>query len=501
MKQFTRILCALLCAATLATGVACSNPSDEKTTGKTTEGATVKEEETADPFYTDDLDPSVKYTGQKVSMIAYNGPGVSDELKADGSNGETVNDAVYERNQTVFDRLGIELEINLQENNEDVSDKADKCVSSGSGDYDIVSNSTMRNIQYVAKNNFLNLNNVETINLEKKYWAQGFNDIASYEDKQFLATGAIAISQFRYMFVTIYNKKLFQNHGIQDLYETVLDGTWTIEKQTALIKDTYQGNGNAGKDADGFYGLITGNIVSIDPYWVAAQCKLIAKNEDGDWVFGMSSDLSSRMSDTVSALQTMFYTSNGAYVFNGADHDDTGKTDIIKMFAAEQGLMATVQLYALETNNNDMGFDFGIAPIPKFNEEQQNYASYVQDQVTSYGILTSVGEGRYEVLGAFLECMASESYKTVVYAYYTKALSLKFLRNEESIAMLNLIYDSIQYDFVGAFSNILVGYEVRDRLRVQVSQRTNKVVSTMKSIEKQVNGMLRKFNESLSALE
>jgi len=52
-----------------------------------------------------------------------------------------------------------------------------------------------------------------------------------------------------------------------------------------------------------------------------------------------------------------------------------------------------------------------------------------------------------DFIGTITEAMNAESYKTVVPAYYDTALKVKGARDEESVAMLDLIVNSRVFDF------------------------------------------------------
>ena len=54
--------------------------------------------------------------------------------------------------------------------------------------------------------------------------------------------------------------------------------------------------------------------------------------------------------------------------------------------------------------------------------------------------------------GAIVEAMAAKSREILRPAYYETALSLKYLRDEESIAMLDLVIDNRAYELEQAFS-------------------------------------------------
>ena len=108
------------------------------------------------------------------------------------------------------------------------------------------------------------------------------------------------------------------------------------------------------------------------------------------------------------------------------------------------------------------------------------------------------------MIGAVLECMASNSYATVVDAYYSTALSKKYLQNPESQEMLDLIYNTLTFDFTGACSNIIQnngGQSIRDQLRPLFSGKSTKLGSTLSRWQKGTDKALGKINDFLADLE
>ncbi len=500
MKKLLCMLLALLMLSSLL--VACANNQGTEQDSQSDN----TEQETGDPNYTDNV-PDLSFGGETITILSRDQFGVNDEFFSESSSdtqSDVVAHAVYTRNMAIEDRLDVSLEMLLEL---EPIEKHSTAIKGGSADYDIVTDSTFRAIQAVLKGEFLNLRDMQYIDLDKYYWTQGYNDIVSFgeNNKQYLASGALALSMFRYMFVTVYNREVFNDLGETDLYEVVNNGEWTLDYQHKIIADRYQDTGESvnKKDQTDMYGLITGDTVSVDPYCVAANVQLVSKNEDGQWFY--NTDQFDRTVELCEKIQAL-YNDASTYVFKTATYDDTGKTDIVEAFAKSGSMMATVQVFALETNVGDLAeFDYGIAPMPKFDENQENYATYVQDQVTGIGVSSSIAdEDTLAMMSAVLECMASESYATVVDAYYSTALSYQYLQNPESKEMLDLIYNSLTFDFTGACSNIIMnngGQSLRDVLRLLFSGKSTKLGSTLTKWEKSTNKALGKVNDFLAELE
>ena len=56
-----------------------------------------------------------------------------------------------------------------------------------------------------------------------------------------------------------------------------------------------------------------------------------------------------------------------------------------------------------------------------------------------------------------LECLNYESWKNVVPAYFEKALQSKYARDEGSQEMMEIVRDSIYYDFGYVFAGVIDG--------------------------------------------
>ena len=99
----------------------------------------------------------------------------------------------------------------------------------------------------------------------------------------------------------------------------------------------------------------------------------------------------------------------------------------------------------------DTDIDFGLIPFPKFDEQQDGYKSYV---MATNGVIC-VGKSATDTdrTGILVEAFAAETYKQVIPIYYDVALTNKYLRDEGSVDMLDIIRGGIVYDFGFVYDN------------------------------------------------
>ncbi len=118
-------------------------------------------------------------------------------------------------------------------------------------------------------------------------------------------------------------------------------------------------------------------------------------------------------------------------------------------------VMACVRLF------RPMEDDFGIIPLPKYDEAQERYYSYVIPyDIFSASVPVTVKDT--SVSGSVLQALAVLSAYYITPAYYEITITGKGLRDEESAEMLDIILASTVYDLArmydwGAIASGLTG--------------------------------------------
>ena len=482
----------LLSLASCATGETPNVDTEAGESGSTTDAVT--EGETQDLSYVCELPEGLNYDTE-IYYLYTEGYARDDELVSEELGGGVISDAVYERNLAVENRLGVELYFSSKGSDVEMAATIANLVQGNDDSVDIFVIGTYYAMTPVLAGHYLNLNQVENVDLTKLYWNQHYNEMMTFTDAdlQFVATSPTALSIFRMGYLTIFNRDLFKDYKIADLYEAVENGEWTLEYQYNIIKDVYvDSNGDSKKNSGDFFGFVVGAVTDMDVYAVSSDIHLAVRNEDGDMVYNTDAfDRLVDMSEKVSALCN----AAGTYL---ADSFSEGFQVPIKQFAAKKTLMATTMFDDVETEFEQLAdMNYGIAPLPKLNQAQPEYGTYIQDQVSSFGISAAVGdESRQAILGAVMEAMSYHSYEIVRPAYYDSVLSLRFMQDPQSRAILDTMFESISFDYVYATS--LGG--IRDSLRSVISSSNPAVASNAKQWERQVQSALRSQQKSLDKL-
>ena len=455
--------------------------------------------ETGEPEQLDSIPADLKFNGEDITIIsrAYIG-WTWDEVAVPELNSEPVNDAIFNRNVKVGDRLNVNIVSHAIDDVDQAKPIAEvqRAVLAGSDEYDLLAGAAYLVLQYTLEGLFCDMTQLEYLDLSQSYWMQDYNEVISYNDKQYSATGMIALSTYRFAFVTMFNKNQFDDKSVPYLYEAVNNNEWTLDYQSALADDFYQDlNGDGKKDEDDFYGLITSPYISTDPYWASCDLTIVEKNADGEYEYVLDT---ARLSNATDKILQLFYES-GTYVYPHTGYD-AEQDDIRIAFADNMGAMCTTRLVAAEQPDiRNMEELYGIVPMPKYDSAQPGYGTLMHDQFTVFALPATVKADRFDMLGAVLEVMASESMRTVKPAYYEIALKRKYMSDPVAWEMLDLIFDTVKIDAGIVYTNALGN--PHDQLRQIITSKKNTVSSKYKRMNTTVGKYLSKMEKKLEGLE
>ncbi len=163
--------------------------------------------------------------------------------------------------------------------------------------------------------------------------------------------------------------------------------------------------------------------------------------------------------------------------------------------------MTVARLHVVEEGRFlEMEYEYGIIPMPKANEAQPDYYSYDQDQFLVYGIPKSVPVEEAEDMGMFLEAYASESYNTIKPAYYETALTVKYVNDAESAAMLDMIVEGMTIDPANMYLGMIT-FNAPSLLRDILMKNENTAASMIASSKASVQTNIEKINEAYRSME
>ena len=458
-NRISRLVCVLLACLMLLPLVACGKTEDpaatttapvgENTTAATGDVVTEATENTdINGYLNDDLDPSLNLNNETYTLL-YWSDREHEEFYAENQTGDLVNDAIYNRNQAVEERLNMKFdyatEVGNASNENAFCQKISNSISAGDHAYDLVSAHSYTIGQAATQNLLYNLAEVDHIDFEKPWWPEKLIGQATINDKLFFVSGDISANVIYMMYVTFFNKDMLETYHLEDPYKLVDEGKWTVDKQFEMCKDVYVDlNGNGAKDIGDQYGQYTYTL-HLDSFLWGSDI-VILDTTDETPVF--SADfLGEKTLGLQEKVQGFFNDTNDGYLLtvNSTVHQYFGQG--ISLFWNDRCRQA-ITFAGQEVS-------YGIIPIPKYDEAQEAYATLLGNPFSLYAIPKD--SQRADSIGAIIECYASESYRTVSPALYEVALKVKYSQDDVAARMFDIARSAVVFDLGRILSNALSG--------------------------------------------
>ena len=502
-RTMAMLIALLMLVPTLAS---CSNntPAESKETtaqqetSQTAEStdASADESETEDERIKPNIPESADFGGDTITFLHWYNTAWTETVRqsrdiyAEGITGEAINDAVYNRNVKIEDAYKVKIALQLEQST-DIASMVGQQVTAGDSTYDVVYQILSAAPALIQKSYFHNLFNVPNIDLEKPWWDQ--NSISSLSTMGILplVSTSINVNDKDATAAVAFNKTIASNAQLEDIYSLVREGKWTYDKLTEMAEATYNdSNGDGTMTPDDVYGFLGGRDV-IDSLYHGSGSQFITKNENDEFVFTFGTE---RDVDVISKGIDIV---NSSWYFN--HHAWKDQSDILyrQIFETGHGLFFWMRLDDV-TNMRAGDADFGIIPIPKYEEAQDKYYSLVSQHTTGLMSIpiTCAGDELSEV-GMVLEALAAESHYTLIPEYIETSLKTKNSRDAESADMLDIILNNRVFDPMNVYSFANFGDAIMD-----AADANNKdMASLIKSKEKLVNKSIEKVLKAVSAVE
>lgn len=487
MKRF--ILLAL-CAALLVSTASCSNNGD---TTETT--ANIDATQTADttPAETEfnwknglDVQDYGGYTftllnGCTASWFSYT------LIVPEESTGEPVNDAFYERNMRVNELYNIEI----QENN--VSDSLSDLrngVKAGTNDFDVALVTLMNSYAVAMENNIYDLNTIDTFDFSHVWWDQNAVDDLTINGKLYFVTGSADTTRLDSIRALFFNQDLITEYALDDPYALVDEGKWTIDTFTKMCQAVVTDLDGDGEMTDtDRYGWISYTAIMTDLLINGMNNRYMYIDKETGRV--ANGTLSEGFYDAFSKIYDLVNSpDNAVFDIRASKHSKhlRGLGDRIQeQIFVENGALFYSECLAWSRVMREMEADFGIVPPPKLDEAQDRHYSIIINPFMEMIPVTAEDVTRTATI---MEAYNAASHDTVVPAYVDITLSGKVARDEDTVRMLNLVFDELAYNL--HFTSIGT---LRSTAESVVSAgKDNNLISKLEAQEKSVNTALDEIN-------
>lgn len=426
-----KLLPALLLIATLAS---CGGEAAGTTDTTPVDTAPATTEAVTEPGYPAPDTSALDFGGDELRIFSVQWGNVSKYYFPEEETGDSVLDACYSRLRNVEEALNVKVAEPAWGADGQAHKDVMKTVQAGDDAYDMVFTHCIDGYSDYATNNAVyNLDALPYVNFEAPWWSKSMIDTFRIGTETYFGFGDIILNTPSSMF---FNKEIAAEYDMPDHYQMVRDGKWTYDtflKQARMVSIDVNGDGKMDyNDKTGYAGDLTESLGNI-PFAVGIQ--LTKYTDDG--------------------LQLNFWSDKLLEVFNKTyDYflDPSVSQGYFRHYAdVGQGFGEGLALYTIANVNDmvnlrDSDVEFGVVPMPKYDESQSEYRCYVWSP--SVCVPTTIL--RPELVGAALEQFAYESVP-VTNAYIEDLIRGKSTRDTETLEMLDIIYDSQVLDIGGTY--------------------------------------------------
>ncbi|MBR5219844.1 MAG: hypothetical protein IKV66_02550 [Clostridia bacterium] len=424
MKQIAAQAIASALLLSLLSACGSSGTTEVQTTADTASQTTEAVTEAGPAF------PAVSYGGEDIHFLTEEyGIYTSIEIFSPGLDGSLINDTVYNRNLIIEERFDVRI---TEERLQNAHTTAYTTVLSGEDVYDVVMPYLNNSVSNAVEGFYLDLYEVENLHLENSWWDQRANENLRVGGKLYFTTGDISILDNECTMVLLFNKQMAEQNDLPDPYAMVREGKWTMDALFEMCSDLsvdLNGDGKM-KNTDDQYGIYCAFNMPHSLYFGTGE-RIAVADESGELQLVMYNERSAEV------VNKIFDLCLGSDVMYGDGRDTAFKEGRLLMSSHAQSDIDAFR---------NCQFDFGILPYPKYNEEQKEYYSFVSTILTP-GVSIPVTNNEPEKAGLILEAMAYYSVDTLTHAYYDITLNDRYIRDEDSGEMLDIIFSTRVYDF------------------------------------------------------
>ncbi len=485
---------ALLLAAMLLGCVSCGSSAGEETDTPQTSGTDTTAPADTEPSREntpDSLPESMDFNTEIHVLFPMSDGGESDQIDWESKGGgDVVSDAVYNRQISVEERLGVTFDIISNHRVTEWADALRQSVLASDQSYDLIYGNQWGMAALVPDGIVMDLADAPHIDFDQPWWNNRYMEELSVGGARYLLGGDVSLSMLSYMSCMYFHKDQFEKisgESADDLYQLVLDGGWTMDRLAGYARLSYRDlNGNTNFDDTDQYGLGVVTTSTTDHLTFDSGVSFTTRDEDGMPVLTLGDEASIRLTQK---LYSLFYENEGVHIYE-ANQQTLRQTLPSKLMNGEVTFMCGY-FYSAGLLR-DMTADYGLIPYPKLDENVEDYRSLVHDSAQTVAV--AAGCGKLEAVAAAIEATAAENYRTVFPAYYEVALKNKYIRDDISGQIVDLIHDAGTTDFAYAYNYTL--NNVGLIMRTMMSTKSQDLVSYYKAVESAAKSNLERLMDA-----
>ena len=474
-----RVICFMLCTLmVLSLLVSCANDETQDTSKGTIAPVT------GDGLEICEVPDTDEWRGKE--FRCFKNSITTTDVFSEGINGEFINDAVFNRNQMVESKYGVKIVLGEANNFSNV-------VSSGEDAFELYGEKYAGMNEAILNGLCVDIEKLTYMAPEKPWWNTKLIDSFEISGKTVVFSGDFSQRIMDWTWAIGVNKGLAQENKLDDIYQTVRDGKWTLETMRQNCA-----NVTSDLDGDGVFnhndrwGFLSSNNVAT-AFMTASDIKTVERDNNGSLKFSLSSQRN------LEKLQEIWEFATDTTFQLKAEQINTGSNiwnEAMGIFDNGRALYQARVMQSFIASLKTTNIDYAIVPMPKYDEEQENYVSTFQaHSAGTYVVPKTVTN--CDFVSAILEYMCYCSTNTIRTAFYDNVLQGRAAQDYESVEMLDLVFATATTD-IGLHLGIAGLRDVCDSL---LNNPINVLSSSISACATPVNAEIKKFESAVKRMD
>lgn len=414
--------------------------------------------------------------------------------------GDIMSEALYARQQQVYDYLGVEIIGSSAGNYRIYAMSFQTAVICKDGSVDCLISHVNTGIPGFIKGDtktsyLMDFNDLDGVDLEADYWNTEIMDELAIDGKRYLGFSDINIP---YTHVVAFNKDMMDQYAgsMEDsIYDLVDAKLWTLEQMFALARLVSIDKTGDGKTPDDVYGLTGQQWVPWVGFFKSSDIDLVEQDPlSGDYELSFME--AGNKTKTAELIDMLKYFSASEYAYLTFPEYGSVPTNPVPLESGRALMELTSTFDLVEYQKYDV--NFGVVPYPLYDKDQEDYKS--------------LQWGGFLCVPAYLsnEIMVGETLEVMSYysdgvreAFFEKTLGEQTFDSPEDVRMLEEhVWKNLCTDFGQVYSEEASGvlyflpYVTRP-----VEEGGKEMMSYYASFSTSSNKSIDKFVQIVSNLE
>lgn len=444
----------LILASMILLSAASCGTQEEPISG-TTESVYETTEAVTEPAIPEPELPEANWDGADFTFLIrgrYSGNFEEVFLIADSLNGETVNDAIFNRNLAVEERFNVNLNF-IEDPDADITCR--NLVMSDDPSVDVVDQMATKMGTLATGGCLENLLDMKWLNLDAEYWSPYAAKDLQLNGKLYMMISDLSMGRLEYARLLYFNSQMIEDFDLVSPYEQAENNNWTLDTFLNYLNEVSADlNGDGVYDRNDRFGMLRQDGTNGDLMYLLIGSGIMFAEHDAEKglvVSAFSEKTQSIMERVASVFKTGNATIDYQTVAKGADY--SGFDNLYEwarlLFNEGKFLFLPCGMFQFD-HLRDMKDDFGIMPYPKYDASQKDYCGMLERAMCTFGVPVSCAD--VDRCGAVLEYASFVSHNTLLPAYYETTVKQKRIRNEKDVEMLDAIRNSARLQISEVFS-------------------------------------------------